>query len=93
MNTPARRLDPIAERAIDWLVRLDSGSATAEERSAFEAWLDADPRHNNTWQAISGLLHPPIAALREDDHRDDAVGGVQFGQAGAAPRGFRAAAP
>lgn len=65
MNTPARRLDPIAERAIDWLLRLDSDSATAEDHSAFEAWLDADPRHRNAWQTISGLLHQPIATLRE----------------------------
>lgn len=68
MNTSARRLDPIAERAIDWLVRLDSGSATAEDRSAFEAWLDADPRHRNAWQTISGLLQQPVATLREAEN-------------------------
>jgi len=61
----ARQLDPIAEAAIDWLVRLDSGSASAEERAAFTRWRHADPRHENAWRTISGLLDHPVAAIKE----------------------------
>lgn len=60
----ARQLDPIAAAAIDWLVRLDSGSSSAEERAAFTRWLDADPRHQAVWQKISGLLDQPVAAIK-----------------------------
>lgn len=64
-----RLLDPVAETAIDWLVRLDSGQASDEERAAFAEWLDADLRHRNAWQAISGLLDTPVAVLREAEIR------------------------
>lgn len=65
MNAPERQLDPIAERAIDWLVRLDSGSAGADDRAAFAAWLNADPCHRNAWQTVSGLLDQPVTVLKE----------------------------
>lgn len=65
----ARNPDPVAERAIDWLVRLDSGSASAGDRAAFAAWLDADPRHRNAWRTISGLLDQPVAVLKEAEAR------------------------
>lgn len=65
MTTPEHRLDPIAERAIDWRVRLDSGSVSAEDRAAFAEWLNADPRHQTAWHTISGLLDAPVAALRQ----------------------------
>lgn len=61
----ARQLDPVAEAAIDWLVRLDSGCATAEDRAAFSRWLNADPRHQNAWNTISRLLDQPLAAIKE----------------------------
>lgn len=64
MSTASRKLDPIAERAIDWLVRLDSGDASAAERAAFAQWLNADPRHQHAWRTISGLLDQPVAALQ-----------------------------
>jgi len=65
MNTRGRQLDPITEAAIDWLVRLDSGSASAADHTAFTAWLNADPRHQHAWQTISGLLDQPVAVLKE----------------------------
>ncbi len=65
MNTRGRQIDPITEAAIDWLVRLDSGSASADDHAAFAAWLNADPRHQHAWQTISGLLDQPVAVLKE----------------------------
>ncbi len=65
----SRQLDPIAEAAIDWLVRLDSGSASAEDRAAFANWLKADPRHETAWVSISGLLSQPLATLKDADAR------------------------
>lgn len=60
----ARQLDPIAEAAIDWLVRLDSGSVVPEEQAAFARWLRADPRHEAAWRTIGGLFEQPLAELR-----------------------------
>ena len=64
MSTATRKLDPVAERAIDWLVRLDSGDASAADHAAFAQWLNADPRHQHAWRTISGLLDQPVAALQ-----------------------------
>ncbi|MDD3483187.1 FecR domain-containing protein [Azovibrio restrictus] len=61
----ARQLDPIAEAAIDWLVRLDSGNASVADRAAFARWLHADPRHDQAWQVLTGLLDAPVATIRE----------------------------
>lgn len=69
MNAAPRPLDPIAERAIDWLVRLDSGSASPDDRAAFDAWLNADPRHRQAWGTLAGLLDSPIDLLKEADTR------------------------
>ncbi|NMG66123.1 DUF4880 domain-containing protein [Azoarcus indigens] len=65
----ARQLDPIAEAAIDWLVRLDSGTAGADDHAAFARWLHADPRHEAVWRTISGLLDQPLAAIKDADTR------------------------
>lgn len=62
LNPP--QLDPIAEAAIDWLVRLDSGSASPDDRTAFACWLHADPRHQTAWHTISGLLDQPVATIK-----------------------------
>ena len=58
-----RRLDPIGEAAIDWMMRLDSGSAGATERQAFEIWLAQDPRHRHAWEHLQGQLAEPLARL------------------------------
>lgn len=63
MNTSA--LDPIAERAIDWMVRFGGGTLSPAERADFDAWLAADPRHRSAWQQVSTLFDAPVAALKQ----------------------------
>lgn len=58
-----RQLDPIGETAIDWMLRLDSGSASAAERQAFAHWLAQDPRHRHAWEHLQGQLAEPLARL------------------------------
>lgn len=50
-------LDRQMHAAIDWMLRLDPAQATAADYLAFNAWLQADPRHAQIWQSVSGLLH------------------------------------
>lgn len=67
MNAAA--LDPIAEAAIDWLVRLNSGCVGADEQLAFARWLQADPRHEAVWREMAGVLEQPVAAIRQAEAR------------------------
>lgn len=39
--------------ASDWIVRLSGPDVTREEREAFEQWLAIDPRHGETYDALS----------------------------------------
>ena len=60
MNTARdRSADAIAEEAADWVVRLGSNDASAEERLEFVAWLKCSPLHlsaylgvERTWAAL-----------------------------------------
>ncbi|MGB6103870.1 MAG: FecR domain-containing protein [Pusillimonas sp.] len=38
--------------ALEWQVRLWSGTETAKERLAFQHWLEADPAHQDAWQRV-----------------------------------------
>ena len=39
----------IAGRAEGWIIRVDKGELSDEERAELDAWLDADPRHRGTY--------------------------------------------
>ncbi|MCY1356455.1 Protein FecR [compost metagenome] len=68
-----RRLDPISEAAIDWMVRLGSGAISSGERQALAAWLAADPRHRAAWEQLQGVIETPLAALRRPGQTQAAV--------------------
>lgn len=60
--------DPLLDKALEWQMRLHSGQALAQERSAYAAWKLADPRHRaaarqaeQLWQDI-GVAGTPLAA-------------------------------
>jgi len=38
-----------------WWVRLDSGAVSARERAEFAAWINADPRHRQAYDAVCAL--------------------------------------
>lgn len=48
--------DPVACCAIEWMVLLCSGNATARDISEFEGWRRADPRHEAACQRIERVL-------------------------------------
>lgn len=56
-------LDPAAQEAIDWEVRLRSGEVSQEERDAFTAWRHADPAHEEAWTRLQQRLGR-LSALR-----------------------------
>lgn len=55
-------LDAAAREAIDWMVQLHSGEASARDRQAFEAWLRRDARHEPIRPMPTLPSHP--SALR-----------------------------
>ncbi len=60
----------LSDEAIDWTVRLGSGSATAADRAAFEQWRARSPAHAQAAREAAALLsdaaHTQVAA----EHRD-----------------------
>jgi transmembrane sensor len=58
----------VIDAAIDWTVKLDFNSATADTRQAFEHWLQAAPLHGEAWRRMQRVRQdfagvPPLLAL------------------------------
>ncbi|CAB3679010.1 FecR domain-containing protein [Achromobacter pestifer] len=52
----AGRIDPRAlDGAVDWFLRLTSGTATETDRLEWQAWRQADPEHERAWQRTEAL--------------------------------------
>ena len=65
--TPSRERYVMLQQAAEWFALLESNEAGEAERAKWQRWLDADPRHADTWrqvQAISGQFRslPPLSA-------------------------------
>lgn len=61
--------EAITEAAVDWLVVLNSGAVSAEERHGFDAWLAASPEHRAVWQRLTQAIEQtlmPVAAQGDD---------------------------
>ncbi|MCU1717789.1 FecR family protein [Pseudomonas sp. 5P_3.1_Bac2] len=52
MNSVSAR---VLDAAIEWQLCLDSGTASAAEREAFNQWLCAHPEHSRVWQQLNGV--------------------------------------
>ena len=52
LNFPDR--SPLEEEAARWVVRHDNGPLSAEERTQFEAWKQANPLHAEAFARLSG---------------------------------------
>lgn len=46
--------DPIQQAAADWFAKLQ-GDAALEDWTAFQAWLEADPEHAATYEAVEAV--------------------------------------
>lgn len=63
--------DAINTQACSWFALIVDGSATAEERQAWQRWMQADPQHaqayrelERLWSLSAGLARVPVAAPR-----------------------------
>ncbi|MFJ0705897.1 FecR/PupR family sigma factor regulator, partial [Bordetella bronchiseptica] len=54
MSRPAAP-DAVAQQAIAWWVRLQSGCAAAAEHEACRAWLARDKAHQRAWDRVATL--------------------------------------
>jgi transmembrane sensor len=52
---PDRATDPLSDEALDWLVLLHSGTATAADWDRFAAWRRQSPVHEQASQAAASL--------------------------------------
>ena len=65
----------IAEDAAHFLVLLESGSASADDRARLQRWREQSPHHEQTWQKAQGLRQrfaglPPELAMASLDRPD-----------------------
>ena len=78
--------DPVVMVALEWFVRMRDVNATAEDRHAFQSWLDQDPAHaaamaraESLWMRID-IVKPEIEQLRRSQRtfsrRNVIAGGV-----------------
>ncbi|CAO4176705.1 FecR family protein [Methylorubrum extorquens] len=65
MASPQRFEDARAEAAIEWMVEISSGEASADQLEAFEAWLRADTANETAWIRLQeGLMPCGVTARR-----------------------------
>lgn len=56
MNTPNDAIDPrIVREAIEWMVKLQSGTARSHDLEGCELWRMQDPMHDRAMQQLEGL--------------------------------------
>ena len=49
-------IDPRAlDGAVEWFLRLTSGTASDADHAAWQAWRRADPEHERAWQRTEAL--------------------------------------
>jgi len=64
--------DALEDAASTWIARLEADDVSDEDRQRFSVWLDENPRHRETFEA-----------MRHSWHRLDALGVLATGTAGA----------
>lgn len=69
-SAPPRSAQDAIAAAVDWQVRLTSGSAGAHEHEDFARWLAADARHQAAWQRVQGVLAEPVGQIHRVDQRN-----------------------
>ncbi|MDD2058974.1 FecR family protein [Pseudomonas sp. GD03860] len=63
------RLDPAAEGAIDWMVRLSAGNTDATLQAQFDQWLASEPSHAQAWNRLQERLGGACQTVRSLDRR------------------------
>lgn len=71
--------DPLIVEAVDWLVRLTSGQATADDAEALAMWRAQSPAHEQAFRQVAGMRAAARAiksTQREMNRRAMLAGGV-----------------
>jgi transmembrane sensor len=58
----ATTIDPVLHQALEWQVTFWSGHVSADEKAAFQSWLESAPAHREAWQKAQSL-HARLAGL------------------------------
>lgn len=64
-KTSEQNIDPIMLQAIDWMIILDSGQTTEQERQAFQKWLLQDEKHQAAWQQLNFKTSLPFQQIQQ----------------------------
>ncbi|PPC74294.1 hypothetical protein C4K68_26485 [Pokkaliibacter plantistimulans] len=65
-SSPLQGEQPTAlEQAIDWMVQMQSGEVGADERHAWQRWLEASTSHLQAWEQVSQALGRTVVPLRQ----------------------------
>jgi transmembrane sensor len=74
-HTPTSLPPSVREQAVQWIVRIHSGSATDGDRRAWEAWLAAKPEHRHEFEQVSrmwsALDHAESSLKKEIDKAEE----------------------
>jgi transmembrane sensor len=62
-----RRIDPVTEQAIDWMVKLRAGTPDARLQERFNAWLLMDRAHRQAWDTLQERLGDTFKPFRTLD--------------------------
>ena len=60
-----RLFEPQPRTAEDWVVRMSRPQVSPRDLDAFEAWLDADPRHGDDYAAVKTMVRESQALRAE----------------------------
>lgn len=64
-----RRIDPVTEQAIDWMVKLRAGTPDARLQERFNTWLLMDRAHRQAWDTLQERLGDTFKPFRTLDQR------------------------
>jgi transmembrane sensor len=70
-SSSAHAPDATLAQAIEWMVRLRSGDASAQEHAAFSNWIKADQKHLDAWTRLTEHLDDTFEPLRASQHHAD----------------------
>lgn len=92
-------MNAVLVQAVDWYVRLNDSAVTAATRTAWQAWLAADPQHAQAWERVEQLqsrmglipagMGRPIESAREQRRRAVKLLALLLGVSAVGWQGYR----
>jgi transmembrane sensor len=65
-QTSNQDIDPVMLQAIEWMVLLESGLETDQERHNFQIWFNSNILHQQAWQALKDGVDQPFQQLKQE---------------------------